>query len=211
MSKRTQRRRWLGGDGLFFLCLSLLTVFFLTGIILGQVSAKDNPDAITTELRQYLMDYCLLDDGEERIGHFFLSALMVYFRYPLMAFFLGCLLPGTLVLPLIAAAFGFFLSYAACCFARAFGEIGVLLAAAVFGLRCLISIPCFFVLSVSALQRGICSIYDLLRGGGKRVQVQRLGLDWWLIACITAAVLLVGALSEVLLVPVFLRSVVGVL
>lgn len=211
MNRRTQRRRWLEGNGSFFLCLSLLAVFFLTGIVLGQVSAKENPDAITEELHQYLVDYFSLNDGEKGVGHLFLSALLIYFRYPSIAFFLGCLLPGTLVLPFVSAAFGFFLSYATCCFARAFGEIGVLLAAAVFGFRCLISIPCFFVLSVPALQRGMSLFCEMILGGGKRIQLQRLGLEWWLVVSIAAAVLFAGALFEVLLAPILLGSVVAVL
>lgn len=211
MGKRTQRRYLTGGNGSFFLCLGLLAVFFLAGTVLGQVSAKSDPDTIAMELHQYLMDYFSLDSREEGIGWVFLSALVIYFRYPLMAFFLSFLLPGALVLPFVSAAFGFFLSYAACCFARAFGENGVLLAVAVFGLRCLISIPCFFALAVPAVQRAMNLLFEKFFGSGKRMQAQRLGLEWWLVACIIAAALLAGALSEVLLAPVLLRSVIQVL
>ncbi len=211
MGKRTQRRYLAGGNGSFFLCLGLLAVFFLAGTVLGQVSAKSDPDTIAMELHQYLMDYFSLDSREEGIGWVFLSALVIYFRYPLMAFFLSFLLPGALVLPFVSAAFGFFLSYAACCFARAFGENGVLLAVAVFGLRCLITIPCFFALAVPAVQRAMNLLFEKFFGSGKRMQAQRLGLEWWLVACIIAAALLAGALSEVLLAPVLLRSVIQVL
>ena len=210
MRKWTQRRNLSAGNMSFFLCLGLLTVFFLAGLVLGQVSARRNSDPISAELHQYLMDYYSLGIGEES-GRLFLSALLIYFRYPLMAFCLSFILPGALSLPLVAAAFGFFLSYAACCFARTFGEIGVLLSVAVFGLRCLISIPCFFVLAVPAVQKAMIALYERFFGSSKRLQVQRLGLEWWLVACVIAAILLGGALSEVLLAPVFLRSILPIL
>ena len=207
MSKRTQHRHLTGGKVSYFLCLGLLAVFFLAGAVYGQVSAKSNPDAITAELHQYLAGYCALDTGAEGSGRVFLSALLIYFRYPLLAFFLGFVIPGALALPVIAAAFGFFLSYASCCFARAFGETGIQLAAAVFGLRCLVSIPCFLVLATTAIQRAANSLFERFFARGKRLQVQRLGLEWWLLVCVIAAVLLAGALSEVLLAPIFLKRI----
>ncbi|WP_458463453.1 hypothetical protein [Paenibacillus sp.] len=211
MSKRTQRRRITDGNGLFFLCLGLLAVFFLAGMIFGQSFAKDNASAVAAELRMYLMEYISLGSNEECIGPVFLSALLIYFRYPLVAVFLGYLLPGALVLPFVSGAFGFSLSYAACCFIKAFGEIGILVAAAVFGLRCLISIPCFFILAVPALQRAMNHLFERSFGFGKRLQASRPGLEWWLVACIVAAVLLAGALAEVFLAPVLLRNVVQIL
>ena len=71
-----------------------------------------------------------------------LSALVLYFRYPLLAFLLGFASIGIVLLPCLTVAFGFFLSFSVCCFTAAFGPGGVLVALAVFGLRCLVTRPC---------------------------------------------------------------------
>ena len=207
MSKRTRHRYWTAGNGSFFLCLSLLAVFFLAGVVFGQVSAVRNEDTISAELYQYLTGYCTLESGDGSVGRIFLSALLIYFRYPMLAFLLSFAIPGALLLPIISAAFGFFLSYATCCFVEAFHEPGVLLAAAVFGLRCLISLPCFFVLAVPATQRAITRLYERFFLHGKRMQTKGLGLEWWLLVCIVVAVLLGGALAEVLFAPVLMKCV----
>ena len=206
MSKRTQRRHLAGGSGVFLLSLGLLAVFFLAGMLWGKVSAQKNPDDISVELYQYLLDYCALETGEEGHGWTFLSALLVYFRYPLIAFFLGFVLQGTPLLLLISAAFGFFLSYAVCCFAGAFGKTGLLMAIAVFGLRSLITIPCFLVLAAPAIQRAASLVSAKFFDRGKRLRMQP-GLEWWLVMCIVSAVLLAGALLEVFLTPILLEKV----
>ena len=207
MNKRTQHRHLPRGEVSYFLSLGLLAVFFLAGAVYGQVSAKSNPDAIAAELHQYLVGYCALDTGAEGSGRVFLSALLIYFRYPLLALFLGFTIPGALTLPIIASVFGFFLSYASCCFARAFGETGIQLAAAVFGLRCLVSLPCFLVLATTSIQGATNSLFEHFFARGKRMQVQRLGLEWWLLVSVIVAILLAGALSEVLLAPILLKKV----
>ena len=207
MNRQTQHRRLTGRNASIFLCLSLLAVFFLAGIVLGHVSARNSPQDIAAELHQYLVDYCALEAREE-IGRVFLSTLLIYFRYPLMAILCSVLIPGAFILPIISAVFGFFLSYAACCFAGAFGNTGVLLAAAVFGLRCLITLPCFFMIAVPAIQRAADLFYERFFGHGKRLQRQHPGIEWWLLVSIVSAVLLAGALLEVLLAPVLLRSIV---
>ena len=129
MGKWMQRKLFMGGRVSFFLGLGLLTVCFLIGMLGGRVSAEKNSESALSELHRYLTGYYALDVGEERGIGIFLNALFIYFRYPLLAFFMGLTILGTLLLPLLSAAFGFFLSYAACCFARVFGGSGVLLAA----------------------------------------------------------------------------------
>ena len=126
----------------------LLALFFLCGAILGQVLAGRVPGETGLELRQYLEDYVRLG-GEVSPGAA-VSAAAVYFRYPLLAFLLGFASIGVVLLPVSAAAFGFFLSFAVCCFTAAFGPDGVLLALAALGLRCVVTMPCFFLLASSS-------------------------------------------------------------
>ena len=199
MGKWMQRKLFMGGRASFFLGLGLLTVCFLIGMLGGRASAGKNSESALSDLHRYLTGYCALDVGEERGIGIFLNALFIYFRYPLLAFFMGLTIPGTLLLPLLSAAFGFFLSYAACCFARVFGGSGVLLAAAVLGLRCLITLPCLFILAVQAL-RGV-------GGGVSRHKKPVIGLERWLVCCVVAAILLAGTLAEGILSPVLIERV----
>ena len=117
--------------------LVLLALFFLAGVLLGQVLAERVPDGTGTELRRYLEDYLRL--GAEPSAGTAVSAAVIYFRYPLAAFLLGFATIGALLLPAVSMAFGFFLSFSVCCFTATFGGAGVLLALAVFGLRCLVT------------------------------------------------------------------------
>lgn len=209
MGKRTQRRRSAGsGDRSFFLCLGMLAVFFLAGAVLGQVLARRTPELVDAELVQYLTDYCTLDTDETSTGLVFLSALLIYFRYPFAAFLLSFAAPGAVLLPLVSAVFGFFLSFSVCCFAGTFGNMGILLAVAVFGLRCIVSLPCFFLLAVPALQRSSLALAGIFTGKGKRVLKPRQGAEQWLGLAILAAILLAGALAEVFIPPALLQKVV---
>ena len=126
--------------------LLFLALFFLAGIFLGQVFASRTPAAAGEELDRYLSDYLQVDSGVSPQAA--LAAAVLYFRYPLAAFLLGFASIGVLLLPVLTGAFGFFLSFSVCCFTAAFGSDGVLLALAVFGLRCAVTLPCYFLLAV---------------------------------------------------------------
>lgn len=67
-----------------------------------------------------------------------------------MHFCLGFASIGVVLLPCVTAAYGFFLSFSVCCFTAAFGVDGVLLALAVFGLRCMVTLPCYFLLAAAS-------------------------------------------------------------
>ena len=196
-----------GGGASFFLCLGLLAVCFFLGIVWGHVSARKNADATGIELHRYLAEYYVMDHADAGSGVVFLSAILVYFRYPVIAFFLGFTVFGALLLPGVSVIFGFFLSFAACCFAGAFGERGVLLALAVLGFRCLVTLPCFFVLATPAFKRAIWKLREYFLHRGKSVQKPFLCLERGLTICMIAAMLLVGALAEVFLSPVLLEAV----
>jgi stage II sporulation protein M len=85
MGKRAQRSLLTEGIISFILSVGLLAVFFLAGMILGQVHAAKNSGAIAAELHRYLIDYCGMDSTADRDGWVFFSALIIYFRYPLLA------------------------------------------------------------------------------------------------------------------------------
>ena len=154
-SRRRDAARWNGlnwrrqetidlGQPLF--CLLFLALFFFGGVVLGQVFSSRVPPAAGEELSRYLTDFVEVE--EALAPEAALSAAVLYFRYPLLAALLGFASIGLLLLPAVSAAFGFFLSFSVCCFTAAFGPDGVILALAVFGLRCAVTLPCFFLVAV---------------------------------------------------------------
>ena len=188
--------------------LIFLALFFFAGVVLGQVLSAQASGTTGDELKKYLTEYFSLSDHTDFTAKTFLSALIIYFRYPLLAFLLGFASVGVLLLPALSAAYGFFLSFSVCCFAAAFGENGVLLALSVFGIRCLVTLPCYFMLAVPSFGTS-ASLAAYSLGRGQRVMPVIYGKDWWLRLCISSALLLAGALTELFLSPYFLRLVLA--
>lgn len=182
--------------------LLLLALFFFAGVILGQVFSIRVPDATGDELARYLTDF--LKVGEEELSLWtVLPAAVLYFRYPLAAFLLSFASIGVLLLPLVSGAFGFFLSFSVCCFTAAFGSDGVLLALAVFGLRCAVTLPCYFLLAVPAFERS-AALACLSLGGGRRAAPVLCGRAWWSRLAAVSGTLLAGMCADLMLAPLFL-------
>ena len=184
--------------------LLLLALFFLAGIFLGQVLSGRVPDATGDELRRYLEDYMQLGGGGAPTARTVLSALVIYFRYPLMAFLLGFASIGVVLLPCATAAYGFFLSFSVCCFTASFGADGVLLALAVLGLRCAVTLPCYFLLAASSwgTAAGLAAVSF---GSGRRTAPVVYGRACWIRLGACCLALLAGVCVDVLLSPVLLR------
>ncbi len=133
-------------------CLTILCVFFIAGIFLGQwvhgTACSDEKE----QLHAYLLSYAklLAQSGGESASPG--SVLLVYFRYPVAAFLLGFTSLGVILLPALCLLQGFFLSYSVACFATALAREGVVLALSAFGIRCLVTLPCIFLLSAWALE-----------------------------------------------------------
>lgn len=184
--------------------LLFLALFFLAGVLLGQVLAGKVPDGTGGELTRYLTDYVYLYGQTAPESRAFWETVVIYFRYPLLAVFLGFTSVGVVLVPVVAAAFGFFLSFSVSCFTAAFGGEGVLLALAVSGLRCAVTLPCFFLLAVPSWQAS-WTLASLSLGRGQRTAPVVYGRVWWLRAGLAAAVLLAGVCADHALSPVLLR------
>ena len=195
-------------DFFFIFRLLLLAGFFLFGLFLGQVFSGRIPEATAEELTRYLTDYFYLKEDAGYSGKAFLSALLIYFRYPLLAFLLSFASLGVLLLPLLTIAYGLFLSFSVCCFTAVFGTGGVLLSLAVLGIRCLIALPCYFLVATPALGFSI-SLASVSLGKGRRTTPIIYDAHWWLRGFLVAAVLLAGVLAESFLTPLFLRLVLA--
>ncbi len=184
--------------------LLFLALFFFVGVILGQVFSGRIPDATGDELARYLTDFLKVGEGEPT-PRTVLSAAALYFRYPLAAFLLSFASIGVLLLPLITGAFGFFLSFSVCCFTAAFGSDGVLLALAVFGLRCAVTLPCYFLLAVPAWERSV-TLACLSLGGGRRTAPVLCGQAWCTRFAVISGALLAGMCADLTLAPWFLQQ-----
>lgn len=181
------KRRNRGGQPSFLPRLLFLAAFFLGGVFLGQVLAGRVPDATGQELSRYLESYLSLEDSGLTPSRLW-AALVLYGRYPLLAFLLGFASIGVVLLPLTSAAFGFFLSFSVSCFTAAFGADGALLALGVFGLRCAVTLPCFFLLAVPALGTS-GALASLSFGRGRRAAAVTYGREHWQRLAVCAGVL----------------------
>ena len=128
----------------------ILCCSFASGAVAGQVLAFRTPDAVAFELRQSLTNYYRRPDAVQIAA---LPLLLTWLQFPALSFLWGFAAPGAAFVCLTAAAFGFLLSFSAGCFAAAFGWQGILLSAAAIGVRALISLPCFFLISLSSMER----------------------------------------------------------
>lgn len=178
-------------------CLLLLALFFLCGMILGQVASARVPPATGEELRVYLRHFVTLE--ERGSADALVSTLVLYLRYPLAAFLLGFASIGVVLLPCVSLLFGFFLSFSVCCFTASFGSAGIWIALAVSGLRCLWTLPCFFLLAVPSF-RTSAALARLTFGKGQRAVVVY-GKACWLRLLICLAALLAGMCVDYLLSP----------
>lgn len=198
--KRTPKKL----DSRFLLRLVILALFFSAGVILGQVCSARMSGSSVKELDRYLSGYFSLEKSGGTSARALVSALVIYFRYPMLAFFLGFTSLGLVLLPVLTAADGFFLSFSVCSFAAAYGKDGVLLALAVFGIRCLITIPCYLALAVPALEAS-ASLAAMSFGRGKHTAVVVYGSADWLRLCVAVLFLLAGVVSELFVSPYLLR------
>ena len=188
-----------GGQFSSLVRLLFLACFFLLGVILGQVMATRLPDATGKELDRYLTDYFSLERVPLSSQSIF-SALVLYVRYPLAAFFLGFTSVGVLLLPLVSILFGFFLAFSVSCLTAAYAGGGVLVALAAFGLRCLVTIPCYFTLAIPSWDAS-ASLAALSLGRGRRVVSVVYGKQWWLRLASVTAILFLSVCLELFVTP----------
>jgi len=193
-------------DTLSLLELLFLALFFFLGVVLGQVMAARMPASAGDELERYLHHFVMLEETVSLRA--VLSALVLYFRYPLLAFLLGFASVGLVLLPCTAVAFGFFLSFSVSCFAAAFGKGGILIALAVSGIRCAVTLPCFFALAVPSWKTS-AALAHFASGKGRRTAPAIYGRACWLRLAACAAILLAGMCLDLFVAPWFLDFVLG--
>jgi stage II sporulation protein M len=135
-------------DKSHFIGLLLCGAMFLCGSIIGTFSAGLVRDgsSLNAVLTGYLSAYL---NGASLKPDLF-AAVVDACKYHLAALFLGLSVLGVVFIPVLSAVRGFMLSYSVSAVVRLLGGKGVWLALSVFGLRTIITIPCFFILSIYA-------------------------------------------------------------
>ena len=183
--------------------MKLLVVCFLfaLGVILGVLAHRGVTEQEDLFLRSYLLQFAQLSSQPQDRTASLLSVLLVYFRYPLLLMLCGGSTAGLLAVPAFCMVQGFSLAFAVNCFAAAMGADGILLALAAFGIRCIFTLPCFFLLAIGTAERA-CSAVDQRKNGkkkshGKPQKSTCQPLLW--------ALLLLGAVLELTLVPQLLQ------
>ena len=176
---------------------------FLAGLLLGQSAMACVPDSTGEELRRYLQEFAALKQEETSSLPVILRTAALYLRYPVLAFLGGFSALGLALIPCAAAAFGFFLSFAVCCFAATFGGAGILLALALMGIRCAVTLPCFFLVAGPALRRsGEMALAALGKGRWDRRGIRD---DWFRFGA-AILMLLAGLCVDGLLSPWLLKA-----
>ena len=97
----------------------------------------------------------------------FFAALFSTVKYHLAAVFLGLSILGPLLIPVLSAVRGFFLSFSVTAVMRCLGVKGIGFTLSLFGIPAIVSIPCFFILSALAFSSSLY-LLRMIRAQGAR-------------------------------------------
>ncbi|UOO36858.1 stage II sporulation protein M [Oscillospiraceae bacterium CM] len=145
--------------------LVFCAVLFICGAIAGTVSAGLIHDGTT--LRHYLESYLSSFSGASASKPALFSAVVTNFKYQLLTVFFGLSVFGVVLIPLLSAARGFFLCFSVSAIVRLFGGRGVLLSLSIFGMNTLLTLPCFFIIALTAYSASLSLLKRALPGSLK--------------------------------------------
>jgi len=134
-----------------------------------------------------------------------IQTVLAFLRGPLFAFLLGFASVGVVLLPLLCVSQGFLYSFSLFCCVSTMGRELFFPILLLFALRFLTVLPCMILLSEAALSNSwALASYSL--GKGKRAKSARYGAPYFIRFAFCCAVLLLGAVLELWLVPRVLVS-----
>ena len=155
----------------------------------------------------YLNDFCgLYAEGPAAVS--LPSAVRLYFGYSAAAWLLGFASLGVVLLPVLAAAYGFTAMFAVACFTQAFGRRGAVMALGAMGLRHLVVLPCFLWIAAQAWASAD-RLLALTLGRGKRCSAPTLDGGYWYRLCLCVALLFVGLCLELYVAPSLFALTLG--
>ncbi len=133
--------------------LPILSICFAAGALGGFFFSGwggDNP-----ELLDYLSRYFQMTGQGNGAEPSLLSSAWDLARWPLAAFLLGGAALGAVGIPILLAARGFLLAFAATSLARLFGLPGMAASLVSFGVTALIAVPVLFVVALDAFRQSL--------------------------------------------------------
>lgn len=128
--------------------LSWLCLCCIVGVVLGRWANSIVTEPVHEALRGYIQQYAVTTAQSFSSLPVVFSTAITYLRCPVVLFLLGCTVVGVAFIPVVCMVESFFLSFAVSGFASAFGRTGVVLALSTFGFRCLIALPCMFMMAL---------------------------------------------------------------
>lgn len=143
----------LNRDTTHILGLFLCGILFLFGCIAGTIAAGSVSDgtSLNATVNQYLSDFA----ADTTMKPDLLNATVEAYKYHLAAIFLGFSILGVVCIPLLFAVRGFFLCFTTSTIIRLFGAKGILLTLSMFGISTMITVPCFFIISITAFNASL--------------------------------------------------------
>lgn len=185
----------------------MVCFFFVLGMLLGRVIHGTVSQADHLRLQEYMLQYARLSGQTEDPAASILSVLWAYLRYPLLIFLSGFTALGIVLIPTVWLVQGCTMAFSAACFASALGRSGVLLALAAFGIRSLFVFPCSLLLSAWSLDGPLRCIH--VRGENHRKKKPLYQPNHYLRFAVCLAVLLIGVIAELTVVPKLLQLVLA--
>lgn len=170
--------------------MKIMLASFLIGAVVGGIFAAYGGEA------EELAAKSLLPEAGRLTA--FDSALTM-FRYPIVALLCGFAVFGVIAEPLICAARGFFLCFAATALMRLYGAAGLGIAAAASAVECVISIPCLIYLAAGGFSTSSLIAACL---GGRAKPGAMLTKGYVVRVLLIAAILTLGAVAETYLTPI---------
>lgn len=177
----------------------LLAVFFFLGVLAGIALGGRASGSVGEELSAYLSAYSKAAPRQSAAAVWALA--LAYLRWPAAALLLGFTALGAALVPLTAAAFGFFPAYAVSCLVAAFGTDGLRMALCFFGLRYLVTTPCFFLLAADGWQTAMGRLRAVF-GKGRPLPADKRGRLRPLLVCL---ILFLGVRCDLRLSPFLFR------
>ncbi len=142
-----------------------LSAVLLCGVIVGSVTASFIESDTAYKLSTSISSSA--SAGINDTARFLPTTLLNLLKYPLIAFLLGFTLLGIGLIPLVVGLRGYFLAFSIGVVIKLYGLDGIWLSVALWGLQCLVSIPCLLLISVQSFN---CARAQMqLFTGGKRV------------------------------------------
>lgn len=172
----------------------ILSAFFFFGILLGAISANFVSVDNAKILKELLTNSTSLFYTNRGLG----SVLLSVMSFNILSIAFGFAIFGFVLLPPLSGVKGFFLSFSTAAVIRALGKGGVVTALAHFGLPTLISLPCFFILSLQSYKASFDLSSKVLMGRSAGVIYDR---SYFLRCSICLAALVFSAFIETYITP----------